>query len=164
MAVGKTTIGRQLAEQLKVNFFDTDELIKMNTNQDITSIFSDYGEKHFRELEHYALKRLHNEAGIIATGGGILLNQKNIALLKQGIVILLNTKFDIQLKRASQKDRPLLLGDLKENLKNINNKRKPLYEKHADFIVSANYQDIAIKEITKILFRNKKIRVNFYSI
>jgi len=129
---GKSTIGRILSKRLNYKFFDTDENIEDETQSKITDIFSYKGEGHFRELETRILSKLIKiDKVVISTGGGIILKNKNI--LNKSFNIYLHCDEDVLIERASRnKDRPLLLIDIKKNMKNLFNERKEIYNDLAD--------------------------------
>ena len=146
---GKSTIGRILSEKLDYEFFDTDEEIETLTRLKIKDIFKKQGEQGFREIETSVLKKLINlNKVIISTGGGIILN--NQKLLKKSLNIYLVCDLKVLIERASRnKKRPLLLKDVENNMKNLFNHRKDLYNKISDLNINAtnNLQ----KTITEII-------------
>ena len=90
--VGKTTIGKALSKEMKRGFIDTDEIIANEAKLEIQDIFSTYGEDYFRKLESNLIDKISKDNNlIISTGGGIILNGKNIRKLKEnGVIILLD--------------------------------------------------------------------------
>ncbi len=138
MGTGKTSVGKLLAHKIKKKFIDIDDEIEKNEKLSISDIFNKHGESYFRDKENFYLKKnLENDNYIIAAGGGIVVNKKNIPLLKKGLVILLTANPDIIYERIKNEiHRPLL--NVPDPLKKINellSKRKPLYEKSADMII-----------------------------
>jgi shikimate kinase len=116
MGVGKTTIGRLLAEQLGYAFVDTDALIEMRTGRSIPAIFAESGEGAFRALEREVALELGGEEGlVIATGGRLMLDPVNAAALTEnGRVFCLTAAPEEILARLSadsSNERPLLSGD-----------------------------------------------------
>jgi len=146
---GKSTIGRILSEKLNYEFFDTDEEIETLTGSKIKDIFKKQGESRFREIETGVLKKLINfNRVVISTGGGIILN--NQKLLKNFFNIYLVCDLNVLIKRASRnKKRPLLLEDIENNMKNLFNHRKDLYNKISNLNINAtnNLQ----KTVTEII-------------
>lgn len=160
MGVGKTTIGRILARELKYHFFDTDSVIAQVANQSIADIFADQGEEEFRELETKVLGQLSAYTNlVVATGGGTILRLTNWSYLHHGIVVWLDVPVD-QLCDRLRDDitRPLLReGDLKIKLESLWRERERFYTQ-ADVRISANVTDSpevvatkAIEEIEKVL-------------
>ena len=146
---GKSTIGRILSKRLNYKFFDTDENIEDETQSKITDIFTYKGEDYFRELETRILSKLIKiDKVVISTGGGIILKNKNI--LNKCFNIYLHCDEDVLIERASRnKDRPLLLIDIKKNMKNLFNERKDIYNDLADLKI--NTESNTQKTITEIL-------------
>ena len=146
---GKSTIGRILSKKLNYKFFDTDENIEDETKLKINDIFTHKGETHFRELETRVLSKLIKiNKVVISTGGGIILKNKNI--LDKCFNIYLQCDEDVLIERASRnKDRPLLLIDIKKSMKNLFNERKDIYNDLADLKIKTK-SDIQ-KTITEIL-------------
>lgn len=89
MASGKSTVGRALAQKLNVSFIDTDQLIETEQKRQIKDIFAQFGEPYFRTLETEAVRQVCRKDGqVIATGGGIVLNPKNIELFRKNSIIV----------------------------------------------------------------------------
>ncbi|MDX2493960.1 MAG: shikimate kinase [Desulfuromusa sp.] len=112
MGTGKTTLGRLLAKRIDYEFIDTDALIEEQTGQTIAELFQTQGEAAFRTLESDLVEELAQKKGlVIATGGGLVLNPKNVALLnKTGQIICLTASPEEILARVSRQQnvRPLL--------------------------------------------------------
>lgn len=142
MGVGKTTIGRVLAEQLNLQFFDTDREIEATTGADIPWIFDVEGEAGFRLRETRMIEELSaREAIVIATGGGSVLAQENRRCIKsRGIVIYLRATLAQQIERTSRdKNRPLLqTSDPAKKIRELMKLREPLYQEVADIVVDTN--------------------------
>lgn len=142
MGAGKSTIGRQLARALKLEFLDTDRVIEERTGVDIPLIFELEGEAGFRERERRVIDELTSRPGIVlATGGGAILdpdNRRNLSV--RGQVIYLATSIEQQLKRtAHDRNRPLLqTGDPGEKLAELMRIREPLYREIANLTISTD--------------------------
>lgn len=111
MGSGKTTVGKVLADVLGFNFIDLDEFIVQSEGTEIADIFARHGEGYFRKLESDALQALEGyQDAVISTGGGIIKNEANIALLKKiGAVIYLCAPADVLYERIKgDAGRPLL--------------------------------------------------------
>jgi shikimate kinase len=112
MGTGKSTLGRLLAQRIGYDFIDTDTEIEKQIGQSITNLFQTQGEVAFRKLESELVEKLAEQEGlVIATGGGLVLNPKNVALLnKTGRIICLTASPDEILARVSKQPdtRPLL--------------------------------------------------------
>ncbi|TCK98372.1 shikimate kinase [Natranaerovirga hydrolytica] len=154
MGSGKTTFGKILSERHHYQFMDTDDLIMKKENMPITEIFKTKGEDYFRQLETDVLKELthKNDKMILSTGGGMILKQENVALMKSiGTVVYLKASPHTLANRLkNDTTRPLLKGKNKFLfIKDLLAKRKDYYEKGADVIIKTdekNIQDI-LKEI-----------------
>ena len=137
MAVGKSTVGRMLAEACHMEFFDSDHEIEARTGAEISWIFDVEGEQGFRDREEQVIDDLTRAEGIVlATGGGAIkrdINRKRLA--ERGTVIHLDCPLDKLLARTSNdKRRPLLQGpDREEVLRKLFAERAPLYQEVADY-------------------------------
>lgn len=102
---GKTTVGKLLAEDLGMEFIDTDQII-VNKYGDITTIFEEKGESGFRVIESEVIKEVASLQGkVIATGGGAVLNGENVDLLKlNGKIYFLDRPLE---NLIATDDRPL---------------------------------------------------------
>jgi len=144
MGAGKTTIGRLIAKQLEMTFYDSDYEIERKTGVKIPLIFELEGEAGFRKRETAALEelsQLHNV--VMATGGGAVLLPENRALLKNnGIIIYLRGNVDdLWIRTRHDKTRPLLQGgNIKQKLEQLYSVRDPIYTTLADFIVPTGAQ------------------------
>lgn len=136
---GKTTIGKALAARMGKRFADTDELIVGTTGKSIPEIFEEEGEKVFREIEKKVICDIAvNDGTVIATGGGVILDEKNVLALKRnGVIVYLDRKIDNLIATDS---RPL--SSNVDDLKKLYDKRKPLYEKYAEITIDDN-DDVA---------------------
>ena len=143
MGSGKTTVGRRLAEQLKIDFYDADHEIINKTGVSIDHIFDVEGEQGFRKRESDVLEELASMHNIVlATGGGAVLSERNRLLLKKsGSVIYLLSSVDQILRRtAKSKTRPLLenSSDRRKTISDIIDSRDSLYREIATFIINTN--------------------------
>ncbi len=136
---GKTTVAK-LLESSGAKIYDTDaEIVKEHGN--ITEIFERYGEQYFRRLETAAVKKLCSIDGIvIATGGGCLLKEENVKLLKRsGKIIYLRAKPETLIARLKgDTTRPLLAGGVEERINKLYEDRALVYEDAADIIIDTD--------------------------
>lgn len=135
MGAGKTTVGRALAEKLKYDFFDLDELIEAQGGKSVKSIFAELGEAEFRRLEGKAIRACRNRTrAVIALGGGAYISDENRRLLRTiGRTVWLDCPLDICLKRISgDKLRPLLGGE--DKMRELLEERRAAYAQ-ADNVV-----------------------------
>ena len=140
MGCGKTTVGRRLASKLNKDFFDTDHEIINKTGVSIDHIFDIEGEKGFRRRESEVLESLCDMNNIVlATGGGVVLLQKNREILKRaGLVVYLSSSIEQLLRRtAKSKTRPLLANSLdrQKTITKIVNARDKYYREVATIVI-----------------------------
>lgn len=131
MGVGKSSVGRRLANALDLPFRDADVEVEAAAGRSIPDIFADLGEAVFREGERRVISRLlEDPPHVLATGGGAFMNDETRALIKsKTISIWLKADLDILARRVSRKDnRPLLAGkDPMEVLETQAAVRYPVY-------------------------------------
>jgi shikimate kinase len=126
---GKTVVGRLLADRLDVPFCDTDELVEERAGKPVADIFVDDGEAAFREVERAVVaEALRVCRGVLALGGGAVLAPQTAELLSQHRVVFL----DVGLSAAAARiglgtSRPLLLGNVRGQLKALLDARRPVY-------------------------------------
>ena len=157
MGSGKTTVGKIVANELFLEFHDTDATIEKKTGVTIDWIFDIEGEQGFRKRETLVLKDLVALNSIVlATGGGIVIEPENRELLAaRGTVFYLHTPLSTQIDRTSKdKDRPLLKGqDPSKVLSDLQESRQAFYEDVADHIINTenkNGSEVA-NEIVKLV-------------
>ncbi|MDP9984354.1 shikimate kinase [Pseudarthrobacter oxydans] len=139
MAVGKSAIGQQLAQQLGARFVDTDVVV-VASHGSIAEIFASRGEHAFRELEARAVARAIEDARgsstVISLGGGAVLDSGTQQLLERCTVVYLECDADTVAERISRNSgRPLLAGDAMERWKSLFATRRPVYERLADLVI-----------------------------
>ena len=131
MGVGKTTVGRRLANKVGLPFVDADEEIEKAACLTIAEIFDRFDEDYFRDGERRVIARLISDRPqVIATGGGAFMNAETRALiLSSATAIWLDADLDVLVKRVSRRDtRPLLKnGDPAQILADLAEKRNPVY-------------------------------------
>ncbi|MFG2062877.1 shikimate kinase [Micromonospora sp. NPDC048871] len=126
---GKTTVGQLLAAELGVEFRDTDTDIERQAGKPIPEIFVDEGEEHFRALERAAVAAaLASCAGVLALGGGAVLDEQTRAALIGHRVVHLSVELTDAVKRVGLGvGRPLLAINPRATLKYLLEQRRPLY-------------------------------------
>jgi len=146
MGAGKTTMGRQIAKRLNMDFEDSDHAIEAHTGVDIPLIFEKEGEAGFRKRESAIIDELTQHRHLVlATGGGAVLAEENRRHLKnRGLVIYLHSDIKHLLERVGHdKKRPLLqTADPAKTLRGIMKIREPLYRETADIIINTGQQSI----------------------
>lgn len=159
MGSGKSTIGKVLAEQLGVEFIDSDEVISEKEGMTVSEIFEQKGEDYFRQKERDFVEDLANrKPSVVAVGGGLPCFENNLELLKQsGTVFYLNVSVMTLVKRLQDEKtvRPLLAGLEGKELSNfVFDKlieRTAFYRKAHHIIPNETANvDAAVKEILKV--------------
>jgi shikimate kinase len=157
MAVGKSTVGRLLAQALDMEFFDSDHEIEARAGAPVAWIFDVEGEAGFREREHHVLDELTRRSGIVlATGGGAVVNPCNRKLLaSRGVVVHLDSPLERLVERTRRdRKRPLLRGgNPRETLARLHGERDPMYREIADyrFVTDRQSPRVLAREIERRL-------------
>jgi shikimate kinase len=157
MGSGKSTIGKDLAYKLNRELIDMDYTIEQQTGRSIRDIFETDGEETFRQLETQLIESLsEQENKVVATGGGIVMNDINIAAMKSGGKVIFLHANEEQLFKFLKNDqkRPLLQGDnYEDKIRTLLAQRETYYLNSADMIIQCtnkNIQEIA-NEILNLL-------------
>ncbi len=156
MGAGKSTVGRRLAQTLKLPFRDADHEIEAAAGMTIPDIFSMHGEEHFRDGERRVIARLLQEGPmVLATGGGAFMNEEtrqNVA--EHGISIWLKADLDVLMRRVRKRDtRPLLRNaDPEGTMRKLMEIRYPVYAL-ADLTIDSHEapHDRVVADIIKAL-------------
>jgi shikimate kinase len=138
---GKSTVGRALAQKLNRNFVDTDAVIEETTGKKIADIFLINGEEEFRRIEReVVLSALQSQDSVISLGGGSVLDEDvQSALSSLPEVIFLDVSISNAAPRVGfNRDRPLLLGNPRQQWIALMEKRRPIYERIATRTISTD--------------------------
>lgn len=140
MGAGKTTVGELLASAWGVDLRDTDRDVEDAAGRPISEIFVDSGEQHFRELERAAVAQaLTGHDGVLALGGGAVLDPETRAALKEHLVVFLHVGLSDAVKRVGLGTaRPLLLGNVRARIKALLDERLPIYREVATVTVETD--------------------------
>jgi shikimate kinase len=140
MGAGKSTVGRLLADQWGVIFRDTDEDVEAAEGRSVQDLFVDEGEAYFRAREHDAvLAALREHDGVLALGGGAVLDERTRAALAGHRVVFLRVGLADAAKRVGLgQGRPLLLGNVRGRIKALLDERTPVYEAVATLVVDTD--------------------------
>ena len=140
MGVGKSTVGRLLAERLGVGYRDTDDDIVAEQGRSIAEIFVDEGEETFRAIEKQAVHRaLAGHDGVLALGGGAILDADTRALLAGQRVVYLSMDVEEAVKRTGlNAARPLLAVNPRKQWRELMEARRSLYEQVATAVVATD--------------------------
>ncbi len=155
MGAGKTTVGRRLARSWGIGFRDTDADIEAAEGRTVPDIFVDSGEAHFRALERAAVaEALGTHEGVLAVGGGAVLDPRTQELLEGHCVVFLR----VGLAQAADRvglgvSRPLLLGNVRGRIKQLIDERTPVYESVATHVVDTDSLDVdeVVKAVQEVL-------------
>lgn len=157
MGAGKSSVGRCLQRRTALASFDTDEIVASKFGMSIPEIFAKHGEEEFRKSETEALRRLPTtKQAIIITGGGIVLRDQNVEILKhRGLVVWLDGEQETLFKRASKSDnRPLLQGENpRQAFAQLLETRLPLYAKAAHLRIDTSAltdEEVAVAILSRV--------------
>ncbi|MBR2444955.1 MAG: shikimate dehydrogenase [Clostridia bacterium] len=147
-ASGKSSVGRVLAEMTGKTLVDTDEEIVKRAGMDIPTIFKEYGEEYFRQLESQVIGDFAKQNGlVISTGGGAILKKENVTLLKQNATVyFLDRSLDLL---VPTEDRPL--SSNREAITKRYNERYSIYLASADKRIEG---DGTVDEVAKIIYED----------
>jgi shikimate kinase len=152
---GKTTVGSAVASRLGVPFADSDAIIEARAGKPIPEIFFDDGEDAFRALERAAIAdALSGFNGVLALGGGAILNDATRALLAGQTVVYLSVELSDAVKRVGLgAGRPLLAVNPRATLKYLLDQRRPLYAEVATHTVATDGREPAeiVAEVAALL-------------
>jgi shikimate kinase len=139
MGSGKSSVGREIARRRRMQFLDTDSMIRQKYGKSIPEIFAMFGELTFRENETRCLEELQEREGIVAaTGGGIVARAQNRSLIKSlGTVIWLIASEEMIWNRVSRNNsRPMLhTSDPRATIRHLLAEREPFYHEVSDVTV-----------------------------
>ena len=126
---GKSTVGKLLAEQLGRIFFDSDIEIEARLGKSVSDIFTQDGESAFRQTEAQVISELlSKDELVVSLGGGSLLNEGTRELVKNSIAVWLTVNLAGAVSRVGlNRNRPLLLGNIRGQLADLMQAREPLY-------------------------------------
>ena len=163
MGAGKSSVGRCLHRRTALALHDTDQIVAANFGMSIPEIFAEHGEKKFREAETEALRRVRTEEQtIIITGGGIVLRNENVEILKRlGVIVWLDGDEETLFARAyRKKNRPLLqTKNPRKSFSEILGARRSLYANIADIRVDTSIltdEEVALAIPAKLRRMNPK--------
>jgi len=153
---GKTSVGKALAKKLSLNFLDSDKVVEEKSGKSISEIFITDGEPAFREMERVAvIDLIENQEGVIALGGGSVMDlEVSKRLMPMANVVFLDVSISNAAPRVGfNRDRPLLLGNPRQQWIALMEKRRSTYEALAKARVSTDNKKPVevVEEIVKEL-------------
>ncbi len=143
---GKSTVGRQLARRLQWSYTDSDQVIEQRLGCPIREYFEREGEERFRDIEEQVLDELTQQAGVLSTGGGAVLRERNRAHLRTRtqVVYLKSTPEELFRRLRHDTQRPLLqVSDPMQRLRDLYAVRDPLYRETAHFVIDTGRPSVA---------------------
>ena len=149
MGCGKSTLGALLSRELRTPLLDLDADIERYEGRSIPAIFASAGDAGFRIAETAALRRACAGAPcIVATGGGIVTREENIALMREsGLVVFLCRPLEDIIAQVRQDTRPNLAGDKAERMRTLYAAREPLYRAAAHIAFSNHMPPLAAAQL-----------------
>ena len=155
---GKTTVGKLLAKNLGINFFDSDQVIESRAGKSVSDIFMQDGEPAFRKLEHDVIVELLDSNNVVlALGGGSLGNDETRAKVKDATTVWLVAGLAQAVDRVGMnRNRPLLLGNVRGQLADLMAAREPFYKEVAAIAVDTS-KLIPSEVVTEIVSELGKI-------
>ena len=155
---GKTTVGKLLAKNLGINFFDSDQVIESRAGKSVSDIFTQDGEPAFRKLEHDVIVELLDSNNVVlALGGGSLGNDETRAKVKDATTVWLVAGLAQAVDRVGMnRNRPLLLGNVRGQLADLMVAREPFYKEVAAIAVDTS-KLIPSEVVTEIVSELGKI-------
>jgi shikimate kinase len=137
---GKTTVGKLLAKELSLKFFDSDQVIEKRAGKSVSDIFTQDGETAFRKLEHEVIiELLESDEAVLALGGGSLGNDETRAKVKSESAVWLVAGLAQAVDRVGMnRNRPLLLGNVRGQLADLMAAREPFYKEVASIAVDTS--------------------------
>ena len=152
--VGKSTIGRELAKELDMQFIDTDKLIEKREMRRIPDIIEHDGEDAIKSIEKDCIISINTKNSIISTGGSVIYYKDAMKHLREiSKIIYLHAGFDSIHKRIGNRNTGGLVINGTNSLEELYNSRLPLYNKYADIIIDAEKD---IKDIVDNIIQNIK--------
>ena len=150
MAVGKSAVGRTLARKLGRRFVDLDKIIEKSEGMKVKDIFSRKGESYFRRAEKQALAEvLFQGEQVIATGGGVVIDEENIRLLREkSFLVCLTAAPEVLLRRAEKSRQRLLLegGDRSQRIGELLAQREKNY---AQAHIAVDTSDLTVEQVVE---------------
>jgi shikimate kinase len=155
---GKTTVGRLLAKELGLEFFDSDQVIEARAGKSVADIFTQDGEPAFRQIEHdVVIELLDSPNAVVALGGGSLGNDETRAKVKSSSAVWLIAGLAQAVDRVGMnRNRPLLLGNVRGQLADLMAAREPFYKEVAAIGVDTSRM-IPNEVVSAIVSELKKI-------
>lgn len=164
MGCGKSANARYLSKMTGAHQMEMDQKISKDQGMTITEIFSKFGEQHFRDLETELIRSMKDrEPMVVSCGGGAVLREENVAMMKScGTIVLLTATPEAIFDRVKYStDRPILNGNMNvEYISELMEKRRPKYEAAADIVISTDMKNV--REICEEILAKLQRRYSRY--
>lgn len=164
MGCGKSANARYLSKMTGAHQMEMDQKISKDQGMTITEIFSKFGEQHFRDLETELIRSMkEREPMVVSCGGGAVLREENVAMMKAcGTIVLLTATPEAIFDRVKHStDRPILNGNMNvEYISELMEKRRPKYEAAADIVISTDMKNV--REICEEILAKLQRRYSRY--
>jgi shikimate kinase len=157
--VGKSSIGRRLANALGMPFRDADAEVEAAAGRPISEIFEQYGEQAFRDGERRVIARLLAEPPhVLATGGGAFMSAETRRLIKErAISVWLKADIDLLARRVARKsNRPLMAG--KEPIEVLEAQARDRYPLYAEADITVETGDTPHQSAVETILKALKAR------
>ena len=153
MGAGKSTVGSKLAEELQLDFADTDQLIENDQGKSVSEIFIEDGEPHFRLVEEsIVIDALRDRSGVLSLGGGAVMNeevQKSLGS-HEGKKVFLDISLSAVASRVGfDTARPLLMVNPRQKWSELMNARRATYETLADLKIDVS--ELSVDEVVSMI-------------
>ena len=136
---GKSSIGKKLANYLKFDFVDSDQLIELNQNKSLQEVLVDNGIEGFKKIEESAILSVEFNQTIFATGGSAIFSKKAMNFIKNNsTVIFLQVSFENIIKRTPDFSNRGFIKQVDQTIQDAFNERESIYEEYADHIIPNN--------------------------
>jgi len=140
---GKTTVGHDISDKTGLRYIDTDDLLKARCNSELKDFVAANGTEAFLELQRSVIAEISGNALVIATGGGVVLDETSMEhLRKLGKIVYLSTTFEVLESRLAP-DRKLARNN-GESFRDVFEKRQPLYRKYSDIIIDCSGKEVCM--------------------
>ncbi len=136
---GKSSIGKKLANYLKFDFVDSDQLIELNQNKSLQEVLVDNGIEGFKKIEESAILSVEFNQTIFATGGSAIFSKKAMNFIKnKSTIIFLQVSFENIIKRTPDFSNRGFIKQVDQTIQDAFNERESIYEEYADHIIPNN--------------------------
>ena len=153
----KSSVGKLLADKLKVEFVDTDVEIERECNLTVQQIFNSHGESYFRQKENQLLLSLApRKDTVIACGGGSVINENFERFAKNSIVIWLTVTANTVKSRLGGTPRPLFDGLNEQQLATFIESRAPLYQRYANLTIPTD--NLTAEQVADTIYSQLQIK------